>query len=116
MYNNQGTGKKECVAHVQNSKVFLTKFYFLIKFFVSGTQVLVHFGPILCSWYLLSHLFLGTRSQEKKLPSGPCSMVPRRKFPLGTVLHGSEAKIFPRDRGKYRKTGIPTLPGRLEIF
>ena len=28
--------------------------------FVSGMQVSVHFGPILCSSYLLSHLFLGT--------------------------------------------------------
>ena len=26
----------------------------------------------------------------------PCSTVPRRKFGLGTVLHGPEERIFPR--------------------
>ena len=62
---------------------------------MGGTRVSVHFGPILCSLYPLSHLFLGTRSQEEKMPSGPCSMVLRRKFSLGTV-ENTEKPVYLR--------------------
>jgi hypothetical protein len=38
-------------------------------------------------------------------------MVPRRKFPLGTVLHGPEEKISPRDRAPWsRGENFPSGP------